>query len=377
LSIAEDVPQNDNQTEQKLGHRDRIVKESTEELFPRSKKRSSAKARTLTSINHPKEQQRLPVDAKTREEEQKSGLVIRNPSRSNSLSRADTIASQDSTQLQLEETKSFTRISSLGNQRSRMPPSRTGSFEDQPQHPNDDVVTRTPRRLKSVKRLSRASRSASPKWLPKRSIEQKQSIKQSPKQSPKENFQSPQTRVKSSIFSRLRKQQHQTLNNQNLLVPPSPRTKVNRAVRDLSSSKSIPSVRSEDHTNYTRSTTLLENSESSNLTQQQHRSINNLKKSNSLNNLNELGVEQSTDRGRPKTRRVRKNTMAGEILNIKSNSEEGPVEAPKRSNSLDQFGIMRLSGRKLSGGRYMSQEKKTKNSKQRKWLRKKACEIKP
>lgn len=366
LLVSEDVPQNCSRSVQKTDRRVCRVEESTEASLPRSRKRNITKPHILTSISHSKQQSRMPHAVRTRKQQQNWKPIRRSPIRTRSLpigqkqtmskySGKTTNDPKGNLSAPLEKPKSFTHISTLGNQRSRVAPSRTQSLQDQRRRPNSPVVTPSLKRLppttdKGQQKLSKIS-SDKPLSSPR-----------------KKSFQSPLTQ-KRSLSSRRRKKQ-------NYPTPPKPPIP---AVISIA----YPAI-SEEYINSTSNLTgptILETpdcSESSDLTQQQQRPVKNLQTSKSLDRL---GVKKSMGQGRTKPKRgAKKAAVSGPEQQFRgSNVEESrpdpsnsspQVEVPKRGRSLDRLAIKKIGGRGEDNKKDSSQDKKRKSSKPRNWPKK-------
>ena len=355
LLISEDVSQNCSRSVQKTDRRVCRVEESKDASLLRYRKRNVTKPHISTSIDHPKQQLRMPHVVRTRKQQQNWKPLRRAPIRTRSLPIGYMqTTSKDSRKIatdpegkffaSLEKPKSFTRIPTSGNQRSRAAPSRTKSLQDQLRRPNSSFGT------PSIKRMPPTTEKGQQKVFKNSS--------NTPLSSPlKKTFQSPLTQ-KRSLSSRLRKKQ----NYATAPIPPIP------AIISVTSPAIIDEYK--DFTsNLTGHTIILtpDCSESSDLTQPK--------------SLDRLGVKKSTGPRRTKPKRgAKKATVAGTEQQYRgSNDKEfhpDPTnsslqnELPKRGRSLDQLAIKKIGRGGEDNKKDISQDKKKKSSKTRNWLRK-------
>jgi len=332
-----------NQTVQRTDGHARLVKESTEAPLPRTRpelvprRKNMTKPHTPTSRSSSEQQSRMPRAMRIREQEQKLKSPGRAPDRSRSFSPKRTIQDfnqrnndpQGNSSVRLERKISLTRKFSLGNQRSRVAPSRARSFQGQ------------------------GTRSNNYACIP--------SMDRGQQKIPNESFDKPSyhTRTK-SLSSRRRRKQHQTTSKSE-----------HPALRDNSSSKPMISDEYIDSTSICTDLSGPDNLESS---------------------VERVVIKSSKGQGRTKSsRRGRKKATMAEHTQLDRNSDveescpdnsnssahsssQGSVEVSKRGRSKNRLNIVRIAGRGLSARKERkkarSQDKIRNKSKTRNWLRK-------
>jgi len=340
LLVSEDVSQNCSRSVQKRDRRVCRVEESAEASLPRSRKRNVTKPHTSTSIDHSKQQSRMPHAVRTRKQQQLWKPLRKAPIRTHSLpiGHKQTTSKDSRKTAKDPKGKSFTRIPTSGNQRSRVAPSRTQSLQDQLRRPNSSVGTL------SLKQM--------PPTTDKGQQKDSKKYSDTPLSSPlKKSFQSPLTQ-KRSLSSRLRKKQ----NYPTARIPPIP------AVISVTSPAIINEYK-DSTSNLTGHTILLtpDCSESSDLTQPKSLDRPKVKKSKPKRGAKKAAVARPEQQYRGSNDKESRPDPTNSSLQ---------VGLPKRGRSLDRLAIKKLGRRGEDNKKDTIQDKKKKSSKARNWLRK-------